>query len=163
MHFVEMKQWEHATKNYQQSIEHQIHGMNWNGKRSITWAAALKTQFFDRSSRRNFVTHNGLLFPMEPSSWNAKPTECRALIHLKSTGQQQLLSPFFTFCSQIPPSFNQHLLWELFAASSLSGNRDLLSCWMPTTAWEELFSLFTLQFAEQQNVASWCCKLQHLP
>lgn len=121
-------------KNYQQSIEHQIRGMNRNGKGSITWAAALKTQFFDRSSRHNFVTCNDLLFPMEPCpcpnsptthlptthhSWNAKPTECRAIIHLKSNGQQQLLSPFFSFCSQIPPSFNQHLLWELFAASSL--------------------------------------------
>lgn len=121
-------------KNYQQSIEHQIRGMNRNGKGSITWAAALKTQFFDRSSWHNFVTCNDLLFPMEPCpcpnsptthlptthhSWNAKPTECRAIIHLKSNGQQQLLSPVFTFCSQIPPSFNQQLLWELFAASSL--------------------------------------------
>ncbi len=42
-----------------------------------------------------------------------------------------------------------------------SANRDLLSCWMPTTVWEELFSLFTLQFAEQQIVASFsiCHKL----
>ncbi len=56
-------------------------------------------------------------------------------------------STCFENCLQLPP---------------FSANRDLLSCWMPTTVWEELFSLFTLQFPEQQNVASRCCKLQHL-